>query len=209
MTDSLLAFALVAALVTITPGADTILVLSSAMRSGAARGLATTAGTISGVYCWGVAAATGLSAVLTASQAAYTTLKIAGALYLFWLGLKAIRSLMRTSPIEHAADLPAGVVMSLQRAYARGLLTNLLNPKIGVFYLSLLPQFIPDGAPALPAGLLLASVHGLEGLAFLGLVSLLAHRASSWLRRPAVSKTLDGMCAAVFIGFAVRLALTR
>ena len=209
VAESLLAFALVAALVTVTPGPDTVLVLSSAVRGGAARGLATTAGTTTGLYCWGVAAATGLSAVLTASQTAYTALRIAGALYLFWLGVKAVRSLLRPPATEQAPEAPAGPVPPLRRAYARGLLTNLLNPKIGVFYLSLLPPFIPDGAPALSSGPLLASVHAAEGLLFLGLVSLLAHRASSWLRRPSVNRGLDAVCAAVFIGFGARLALAR
>lgn len=209
MTDSVLAFALVAGLITITPGADTVLVLSAAMRNGASRGLATTAGTITGVYCWGVAAATGLSAVLTASQTAYTAVKIAGAAYLFWLGIKALRSLLRpTSPGDGAESAPV-LSLSLRRAYGRGLLTNLLNPKLGVFYLSLLPQFIPAGAPALTAGVLLASVHAFEGTVFLGLVSLLAHQAGGWLRRPKVSKALDGVCAAVFMGFGARLALSR
>ncbi len=204
------AFALVAALVTITPGVDTMLVLSTATRHGAGRGLHTAAGTISGLYCWGPAAATGASAVLTASTGAYTALRIAGAAYLVWLGLKALRSLLWPAPAGHAASPTAeNPTLPARRAYARGLFTNLLNPKIGVFYLSLFPQFIPADAVALPAGLLLASVHAVEGLAFLGLVSLLAHRAGAWLRRPHVSRGLDGVCAAVFLGFGARLALTR
>ncbi len=204
------AFALVAALVTITPGVDTMLVLSTATRFGAGRGLYTAAGTISGLYCWGLAAATGASAVLTASTGAYTALRIAGVAYLFWLGLTALRSLLRPASADHAVR-PTAVnsALSARRAYVRGLLTNLLNPKIGIFYLSLLPQFLPADAAALPAGLLLASVHAIEGLTFLGLVSLLAHRAGTWLRRPHISRGLDGVCAAVFLGFGARLILTR
>ncbi|MDP9397237.1 MAG: LysE family translocator [Actinomycetota bacterium] len=209
LTESILAFALVAGLVTVTPGADTMLVLSAATRDGATCGLATAGGTISGLYCWGIAAATGASAVLTASEAAYTLLRIAGALYLFWLGLKAARSMLRPLPQGDAAEATDEPGVSLRRAYARGLLTNLLNPKIGAFYISFLPQFLPVDAPTLPAGLLLASVHAVEGLLFLGSVSLLAHRAGRWLRRPRVSRALDGICAAVFLGFGARLALSR
>lgn len=208
--EAVAAFALVAALVTITPGVDTMLVLSTATRHGGGRGLLTATGTITGLYCWGVVAATGASAVLTASTGAYTALRIAGAAYLVWLGLRALRSLLRPAPAGHAAKPTVeNPTLSAQRAYARGLLTNLLNPKIGVFYLSLFPQFIPADTAALPAGLLLATVHAAEGLAFLGLISLLAHRAGAWLRRPRVSRALDGVCAAVFLGFGARLALTR
>ncbi len=204
------AFALVAALVTITPGVDTMLVLSTAIRHGAGRGLHTAAGTISGLYCWGLAAATGTSAVVTASTGAYTALRLAGAAYLVWLGLKALRSLLRPRPADPAREPTVdSSLLTRRRAYARGLFTNLLNPKIGVFYLSLFPQFIPADAAALPAGLLLASVHAVEVLAFLGSVSLLASRAGAWLRRPRVSRGLDAVCAAVFFGFGARLALTR
>lgn len=209
MIESLVAFALVAALVTITPGVDTMLVLSSAARGGLGRGIATAAGTVSGIYCWGIAAAAA-SAVLTASETAYSVLKIAGATYLFWLGIAAIRSSFRPTPdVEASPTDHAGSVPSLRRSYARGLLTNLLNPKIGVFYISLLPQFLPSDAAVLPAGVLLTSVHVVEGLLFLGVVSLLAHRAGDWFRRPAVSRVLDRICAAVFIGFGLRLVLTR
>ncbi len=157
--------------------------------------------------------------MVTASTGAYTALRIAGAAYLFWLGVKALRSLLRTpaqqglphEPVDppDGVGSPARAGISRRRAYAQGLLTNLLNPKIGVFSLSLLPQFIPADAAALPAGLLLASVHAVEGLAFLGSVSLLASRAGAWLRRPHVSRGLDAVCAAVFFGFGARLALTR
>lgn len=207
--EAVAAFALVAGLVTVTPGVDTLLVLSTASRHGAGRGLLTAAGTISGLYCWGLVAATGASAVLTANTGAYTALRIAGAAYLVWLGLKALLSVLRPGSAAQAVDsTAANPVLPRRRAYARGLFTNLLNPKIGVFYLSLLPQFIPADAAALPAGLLLASVHAVEGLAYLGLVSLLAHRAGAWLRRPRISRVLDALCAAVFLGFGARLALT-
>lgn len=208
--DAVAAFALVAGLVTITPGVDTLLVLSTASRHGAGRGLLTAAGIITGLYVWGLVAATGASVVLTASTGAYTALRIAGAAYLFWLGLQALRSALRRRPRARAVEpAPVHATISGPRAYARGLLTNLLNPKIGVFYLSLLPQFIPADAAVLPAGLLLASVHAVQGSAFLGLISFLAHRAGDWLRRPRVSRGLDGLCAAAFLGFGARLALTR
>ncbi|MDP9398472.1 MAG: LysE family translocator [Actinomycetota bacterium] len=210
MIRSLIAFALVAGLVTVTPGADTMLVLSSAARGGVGRGLATAAGTVSGVYCWGLAAAAGASAVLTASQTAYMVLKLAGAAYLLWLGATALRSSLHRAP---AADGPresgAEPQRSLRQSYVRGLLTNLLNPKIGVFYISFLPQFVPHGVAVLPAGALLTSIHVLEGLLFLGAVSLLAHRAGGWLRTPKVSRVLDRVCATVFISFGLRLAVTR
>ncbi len=210
MTESLITFALVAALLTITPGADTMLVLSAAARSGTSRGVATAAGTVTGVYAWGVAAAAGASAVLTASETAYSLLKAAGAAYLIWLGVSALRSSFRAGPevVDGSAAEP-GFRTSLRRSYARGLFTNLLNPKIGVFYISFLPQFLPSDVAALPAGVLLTSVHVVEGLFFLAAISYLADRAGGWLRRPRVSRALDRVCATVFIGFGVRLAVTR
>jgi len=210
MIDSLIAFALVAGLVTITPGADTMLVLSSAARGGVGRGLATAAGTVSGVYCWGLAAAAGASAVLTASETAYAALKLAGAAYLLWLGATALRSSFRRAPGGDGPTHPdAEPTRSLSRAYLRGLLTNLLNPKVGVFYLSFLPQFLPRDVAVLPAGVLLTSVHVLEGLLFLGTVSFLGHRAGGRLRTSKVSRVLDRICATVLIGFGLRLAVTR
>jgi len=206
VTESLITFALVAALLTITPGADTMLVLSAAARSGASRGVATAAGTVTGVYAWGVAAAAGASAVLTA----YSLLKAAGAAYLLWLGVSALRSSFKPGPevVDGTAAEP-GFRTSLRRSYARGLFTNLLNPKIGVFYISFLPQFLPSDVAALPAGVLLTSVHVVEGLLFLAAISYLAERAGGWLRRPHVARALDRICATVFIGFGVRLAVTR
>jgi len=210
VTGSLVTFALVAALLTITPGADTMLVLSAAARNGTSRGVATAAGTVTGVYAWGIAAAAGASAVLTASETAYSLLKVAGAGYLIWLGVGALRSSFK--PATEATDgspVALSPTTSLRWSYARGLFTNLLNPKIGVFYISFLPQFLPSDVAALPAGVLLTSVHVVEGLLFLGAISFLANRAGGWLRRPRVSRALDRICATVFVGFGVRLALTR
>lgn len=172
MAESALAFALVAGLLTITPGAESMLVLSSAVRGGVASGgLSTAFGTVSGVYCWGIAAAAGASAVLTASETAYGTLKAIGAAYLVWLGVGALRASMRpgTSPaaVPDAAGRPAALA-----SYGRGLLTNLLNPKIGVFYISFLPQFLPENVAALPAGVALTTIHVVEGLVFLTAVAL-------------------------------------
>lgn len=207
-----LAFALVAALLTITPGVDTALVIRNTLAGGRGAGLRTSAGVCSGVLTWGLLSAVGVSAVLTASRVAYDVLRVAGAAYLLLLGVRTLLATRRSSSSRDEAGPAPGAARSPARvraAYRTGMLTNLLNPKVGVFYVTLLPQFIPAGVAVLPASLLLAGIHACEGIVWLALVTLGVNRARAAMRRPSVRRALERVTAVVLIGFGARVALER
>lgn len=204
--SAIASFAVVAGVLTIIPGLDTALVLRAAVTKGRRHAFATAVGVSSGALLWGALAALGATAVLTASHVAYTALRIAGALYLTWMGASMLRHSFRRLSAE--SDLPQGTASdsTLLRSWTRGLTTNLLNPKIGVFYMAMLPQFIPQSAPHLLMGLALAGVHDAEGIVwFTGLI-FSAHLAGRWLRGGAAHRVLDRITGCVLIGFGIKLA---
>jgi threonine/homoserine/homoserine lactone efflux protein len=197
-------FAVVAAALTITPGLDTALVLRAALTRARREAMATAAGIVAGLFVWGAAAAVGVSALLAASATAFDVLRYAGAAYLVGYGVRLLVAAARHRPHgdRPASDVPGSAL----RAARAGLLTNLLNPKVGVFYVALLPQFVPAGSDPLPVGLLLAAVHGaLSAVWFLLLISL-ATALSRWLRRPTTVRVIDGVTGTALVGFGVRLA---
>jgi threonine/homoserine/homoserine lactone efflux protein len=202
---AVLTFAVVALALTLTPGLDTALVLRAALTRGRREAAATALGIVTGLFVWGAAAAVGVSALLTASQVCYDVLRAAGAAYLLWFGLRLLVRAVRGSA---GADQDAVVRGSAWRAARQGLVTNLLNPKIGVFYVALLPQFLPPGSDPLAMGLLLAGVHGVMSLAWFAVLITLASVLGRWLRRPATARTIDGVTGTTLIGFGVKLAVT-
>ena len=204
LTTSVLAFAVVAAALTVTPGLDTALVLRCALAGRRREALATGAGIVAGLLVWGAAAAAGLSALLTTSEVAYDVLRWAGAAYLLWFGGRLLVRALRGGAAPEAPGAPDG---SAWRAARTGLVTNLLNPKVGVFYVVLLPQFVPAGSDPLLVGLLLAAVHGLLSLVWFAVLTTLAGVLGRWLRRPSTVRAVDGVTGATLVGFGVRLAL--
>ena len=205
-TQALIAFALAAGLLTLTPGLDTALVLRTAAAEGWRRASAVAVGIGLGCLAWGAAAAFGAGALLVASRTAYTILKWAGAAYLVWLGVNLLRRPRQRFETGADAAPPAG---GLAAALAKGFWNNLLNPKVGVFYVSFLPQFIPAGANPAAFGLLLASMHVVMGLAWAGGLILATAPIAKALRRPGVVKWLDRATGGVFVAFGVRIALER
>ncbi|MEU9889060.1 LysE family translocator [Sphaerisporangium sp. NPDC051011] len=195
---------------TIVPGLDTALVLRSAVTAGRRHAFATALGVNTGVLVWGAAAAVGVSALLTASELAYSALRYAGAAYMVWLGGAMLWRALRGGGQGHARpDGTDNREGGAGRAWMRGLATNLLNPKVGVFYAALLPQFMPEGVPHLAAGVLLALVHNLEGMAWFTVLILVTGLARRVLSRPAVRRAMDGLTGTVLVGFGLRLALSR
>lgn len=204
MLHSLLAFALVAAVVTVTPGVDSLLVLRTAAVSGRKAALAAGLGINLGCFVWAVAGGLGITAVLAASRLAYDVLRWAGAAYLCWLGVRALWTHRRAR--GQAEDAPLGARQRPVAALRTGLVTNLLNPKAGVFYLSILPQFLPEGVHPLLASVLMALIHNVEGLAWFTVLVVVVRGARGVLNRPAVRRRLDQVVGVVFIGLGVRLA---
>jgi threonine/homoserine/homoserine lactone efflux protein len=205
-----LAFTGVAALLTISPGPDMALMLRNVLRGGSRVVLPTAIGTCSGLFAWGTASSLGVAAILAASAELYAVLRLAGAAYLVALGLLALRAAITGRHVDDPWAPPvseAGVSMSGMAGFRSGLLTNLLNPKIGVFYATLLPQFIPPGAPPLPTSLLLAGIHAALGIAWLCLYGGLLARAGDQVRRGPVRRVLEGVTGAVLLALGARVAL--
>lgn len=205
LNSALLSFAVVAAVMTITPGLDTALVLRTAAVHGRRRAAAAALGISAGVLIWGLAAAVGVSALLTASELAYTVLRYAGAAYMVWLGIGMLRRALRPRAAE--PDLAPGTPLSPWAYFRQGLLVNLLNPKIGAFYIALLPQFMPQDTPPAVAGILLAAVHNVEGLLWFALLIIAVDRMRALLSRPAAHRWIDGLAGVAVIGFGVRVAV--
>lgn len=204
VASALWSFAILAGLLTIIPGLDTTLILRSALTQTRRHAYATAIGICSGTFVWGAAAAVGAAALLAASELAFTILKFVGALYLAYLGVSMLVKSLRRVTVAHDAVLPRG---SLAAAFGRGALTNLLNPKVGVFYIALIPQFIPQGVIPLGMGLLLALVHVLESLVWFTALIFATHLARRWLSSPRVSAWIDRITGGILVGFGVVLAL--
>ncbi|MFC6885070.1 MULTISPECIES: LysE family translocator [Actinomadura] len=201
MLAACLAFTAVAALMTVTPGLDTMLVLRTTVSGGRRAGALAGLGIASGCLAWAVASAAGLTALLAASRLAFDALRAAGACYLLCLGARALWQARRAPAAEDPGAPPSGLA-----ALRTGLVTNLLNPKIGVFYMSLLPQFVPHGAPVFGTSMLFAGIHAALGLLWSGALVGVAGAARRALSRPAVRRRVQQFMGLAFIAFGLRLA---
>lgn len=208
-TEGILAFTLAAAIVTLTPGLDTALVLRTAATEGPLRAMLAGLGVCCGVLAWGLVAAAGLGAVLAASELAYTVLRIVGACYLLHLGFVMIRDARRhrhRAAAQGGASPPSGATTTPGQWFVRGVLTNLLNPKVGVFYVTFLPQFIPQGTGILALGMAMALIHAVEGALWFAVLVLATGSLASWIRKPRVASALDHLTGSVLILFGLKLA---
>jgi len=196
---ALLAFAGLCVVLALTPGPDTFLVLRfSLARQGA--GIAASFGSAVGSLAWALAVALGLAALLEQSAEAYRILKIVGGLYLIYLGVAALIASRRNGKALDAGprrtSLPSGLLA--------GMLSTMLNPKVGLFFLAIAPQFVPRGADALGNTMLLGAIDAAVACIYLTVVAFLAARAVGWLKRPRVAKGLErvsaGILAALGIG---------
>jgi threonine/homoserine/homoserine lactone efflux protein len=210
MLSAMIAFAIASLLVSMIPGPTTVVILRQSIRAGRSAGVATVLGNETGWLVWCLAAAFGLSALLLVSEVAFDVMRFVGATVLVWFGARMLWQAWRSArggPSDDPA-ISSAAAPSLWSCYRSGLLTNLANPKAGVFALSFLPQFVPAGAPALPMLLLLAVASALIDLAwYLGIVRLV-DAAERFFRRPAVRRHLEYLSGTLLIGLAVRLALT-
>ncbi|MEV6241378.1 LysE family translocator [Lentzea sp. NPDC051838] len=196
-TAALLSFTLVALLTVITPGLETLLVLRTAVLVGRRPALAVVVGSTLGCLVWATAGLVGLTALLQASELAYNIVRWLGAAYLIYLGVKALWTSRRPSEAAEPAPVP-----SSRAAVRVGLLTNLLNPKPGIFYISLLPQFLPVDQPAW--GAVLVAIHLGIGLLWFPILITAAGRARAFLLRQRT--LLDRVSATALIAFGLKTA---
>jgi len=195
------AFTLAAVLIVLLPGPDTLVVVRNLVRGGRRLAFRTVLGVLSGLMVWVVTAALGLSAVLRASHDVYLGLRIAGACYLIFLGARSLRSSGEQS-LE-----PAAGARKLRTGYPAGFLTDLLNPKVGVFFVTFLPGFIPHGEPVGYVSLLLGAIFiVLTGVYFVILLAA-SKPVLRWLATTHIRRRLDRCTGLVLIGFGLRLAL--
>jgi len=209
MPQLLVPFLGMVAVLTVTPGPDMLLVLRNGLRAGSHVAWCTGLGCCLGIAGHATAAVLGLSAVLAASAAAYTVVKVAGAAYLAYLGVKMLLA-ARKPAIETEATkaLPAGGLAPVE-AFRQGLLTNLLNPKIALLFLTLLPQFVGDGEPRLRTTATLAALFLVIAVVWWRAFTLLLGPVGRALRSPRSRRTLDAVAGTLLVGIGVRVAVER
>lgn len=205
MDDRLLAFLGVSIAVVVIPGPDMALVARNVLRHGRVAGFATSAGICTGILGWAVAAALGVSTILATSAFAFGALKLAGAAYLIYLGVATLlaRDEFVDASVNERSKLP------WHRAWLQGLLSALLNPKLGVFFLTLLPQFIAPGDPAAGRALQLAVLFDFIGLVWLMTYSAMLGAVSAALRRPGPRRLMRWLTGTILVGLGARVALER
>lgn len=203
ITDNLLAFTFAATLLTLTPGLDTALVLRTATVEGKQQALRATLGINAGCLLWGAAVAFGLGALIAVSEVAFNVLKYCGAAYLAWLGLNMLlRPRSSLAPVE--ADGKPGA-----NWFLKGMLGNVLNPKIGIFYVSFLPQFIPQGHSMVGWTFGLVSIHVVISLIWALVLIGATQPLAGVLRREKVIQWMDRTTGLIFVLFAARLAFSK
>jgi threonine/homoserine/homoserine lactone efflux protein len=205
MVTSLVAFVGAAFLIAMVPGPSTVVILRRAVVNGRRTGMATVLGNECGVLLWGLAAAFGLSALLLASQIAYDVIRIVGAAVLVWMGARALWQARRIGGPEVEPAQTAAV--SLPRACWQGLVTNFANPKAGVFAVSFLPQFVPEGAAVLPTLLAFSVIWAVVDLVWYGPLVWLAGRVGGVLRRRSVRRRMEQVSGTLLVGLGLRLAV--
>jgi threonine/homoserine/homoserine lactone efflux protein len=206
VTQDPLLFVGIAALLTITPGADMAMVSRSVLIGGRREAFATTLGILAGCLVWAIVSAAGVAAVLATSRTAYDALRLVGAAYLIWLGVQSLLAARRGDYRVAPGERTRGGRSS---AFRQGLLTNLFNPKIAIFYSTFLPQFVGPGDPALLLSMLLAGVHIAFGLVWLTAYAGLLDRAVTAFKSSRVRRALDALTGTVLVALGLRLAAER
>jgi threonine/homoserine/homoserine lactone efflux protein len=207
-----LAFAAIVALIVVSPGPNLFLLLRNTPTLGRYVGLINTLGVCGAILSHAFLSLIGVSAIIVASATLFGIVKLLGAAYLVWLGVKSLRSAFAEAKLP---EIEPGTIEltqkpSLFRAFAQGWAVNILNPKPALFYLAAFPQFIdPSAGPVFLQGMALAGVHAVIAAIWYGSVVLGIDRANVWLRRPRVWQTVQGVSGVALVGLGTRLAFAR
>lgn len=207
--ETLISFAVIVALLVMSPGPNGVLIAKSVASSGRRAGFANIAGFVAAFYVHCTLAVFGLSIIIVQSANAFLAVKLAGALYLCWIGLKAVRDALRSGPIVGTTQRIAHRPRGARFAVGEGFLTNALNPKVALFYLAAFPQFVGSSADAVTIGYALTTVHAAINVLWFTAVILLVDRASGLVRNERSGRWLKGVTGLVFIVFGLRLATLR
>lgn len=200
----LVTFSTVALLLVVSPGPNGVLIAKTVPLSGKASGFASVVGFISAFYLHGALSILGISVILTKSVEAFLMVKLLGALYLMWIGVKAIMDAFRQR--QYVVTKPsAKTKKTLRTAYLEGFLTNTLNPKVSMFYLAAFPQFIPLGEYATRYAFLLVCIHAAVNAVWFGLMVVLLSRIKSITKYSLFQKSLKLLTGIIFITFGGKL----
>jgi threonine/homoserine/homoserine lactone efflux protein len=206
---TVLAFAAMAALLIMSPGPNGVLIAKTVPSSGKAAGFANIAGFVVAFFVHGSLAIFGLSVILLQSANLFTAVKLVGAAYLIWIGVKALADAWRGGQPKPVEIAPARRRRTLFKAFGEGFVTNALNPKVAMFYLAAFPQFVPHDSVSPAAAYLLVAVHAVLNMAWFGPMVLLFDRLSSAVRSGWIQRWLKGLTGLVFVGFGIKLATLR
>jgi threonine/homoserine/homoserine lactone efflux protein len=202
----LAAFLPVAAVVICTPGPDTVITVRNTLAGGRLAGVGTAAGVALGQCLWTVAAGFGLAGLLRASAPAFLAVRVAGAVYLVYLGVQSLRSAVRTPRDGDNVAVSPALRIRPARGLWQGLLNDLTNPKMAGFFISLLPQFAGTGHDSLAAFLGYGFVFGLLTFGWLSVYSVAVSQARALFSRSRVRRSLDALTGCVLIGLGIRVA---
>lgn len=213
MFEGLLTYAVFVAILTLIPGPDTMLVIRNVLAYGRQAGLLSVLGVSTGLFVHASLSALGLSLILVASAEAFQIVKLLGAAYLIFLGLQSVWSLWKNRHKNEALspDLASNSanVRPLWHSFAEGVLTNILNPKVALFYLSVLPQFIAPTDPVFAKATLLAGIHFALGCIWLGTMTFFVNYLRLWLQQAHIKRALEGLTALIMISFGIGLILEK
>ena len=206
MEARLVAFIGISAALIVVPGPDMVLIAKNVVMRGRRAGFMTAAGTMTGILVHAMAAVLGLSAIVATSAAAFTVVKLVGALYLVVLGIQALLESRKISTPQDAGGSPA---RNGRGNFMQGVLTNVLNPKVALFFLTFLPQFVEPNGAIISQTLLLAAIFWLMGAGWLALYAAIIGRISTFLSRPRVARAIQRVSGVVLVGLGLRLAAER
>jgi threonine/homoserine/homoserine lactone efflux protein len=206
---ALLTFTTASVLIVLLPGPDTLVVVRNLLRGGRRQAARAAAGVLAGLAVWVTTAALGLSALLRASHAGYDALRLVGAAYLFYLGVQSLRSRAVPMSAEPAMQQPEPGRRRralLGNGFGAGLATDLLNPKVGVFFVTFLPGFVPHGANVAVASAAFGAIFIAETAVYFAVLVGLAAKVTRWMNDPRIRKRLERATGVVLLGFGIRLA---
>jgi threonine/homoserine/homoserine lactone efflux protein len=206
MSAALASFAIPCLLLVLLPGPDSLVVLRGLVRGGRRGGTLTALGVLCGVLVWVAAAALGLSALLHASEVGYGVLKLVGACYLTWVGVRSLRSLWQRSEDVTPHEAPSAAPRGGRSAFLSGFLTDLLNPKVGVTFVTFLPGFVPEGHSVAWTSLALGAEFAAFTALYFAVLITASGTISTWMKTPRIRRRLDALTGVVLVGFGVRLA---
>ncbi len=208
ISTQLLTFIAVTLVLTITPGVDTFIIMRNVLRGGQKDGFYTATGICSGLFVHASLSALGISVLLVRSATLFSFVKMAGAIYLVWLGASSIYGAIRyKNSLDSSQSTVAKEILHPVKSFREGLLSNVLNPKPAVFYLAFFPQFINHGDPVFIKTMFLASIQFAIGISWLLVLSLFISSMKNYVEKPCVKRILDTLSGGILIAFGIKIGL--